>query len=169
MELGPDLITPHPEFPHPVYLVWVSRVHANRMKMLEIGALHQFGLETELARAVQKKEMQRNTFFFFPLHCPPLQCILFFLGVYDWTKLSCRLMYTTGRLCWKWSMIFFSLSGPVLGAKDGKHWNSYFWAISPSPDVTLHLKIPFLRVWSYCNWNILLRRILFNGPNVTAL
>ena len=33
--------------------------------MLEIGALHQFGLETELARAVQKKEMQRNTFFFF--------------------------------------------------------------------------------------------------------
>ena len=65
MELGPDLITPHPEFPHPVYLVWVSRVHANRMKMLEIGALHQFGLETELARAVQKKEMQRNTFFFF--------------------------------------------------------------------------------------------------------
>ena len=35
------------------------------MKMLEIGALHQFGLETELARAVQKKEMQRNTFFFF--------------------------------------------------------------------------------------------------------
>ena len=83
MELGPDLITPHPEFPHPVYLVSVSRVHANSMKMLEIGALHQFGLETELARTVQKKEMQRNTFRFFSLYGPPLQCILLFLGVYD--------------------------------------------------------------------------------------
>ena len=168
MELGPDLITPHPEFPHPVYLVWVSRVHANRMKMLEIGALHQFGLETELARAVQKKEMQRNTFFFsFIWSSVTVHPIL--LGSVWLNKTFLQTYVYNWKTLLKMKYDHFSLSGPVLGAKDGKHWNSYFWAISPSPDVTLHLKIPFLRVWSYCNWNILLRRILFNGPNVTAL